>query len=360
MQSFPKIYVIIPVYNCEKYLTQAVMSIINQPYKDIDIILVNDGSKDNSPLICEQLKTEYDNIHVIHQDNQGVSVARNTGIEYVLNLPSKPNSYIAFLDSDDLWAKDCLTDDVVSLFDKDIICFMSCNVSNDLKTYLEHYIDPNFGRVMNGGTGAIWGDFHHFATRFVNIDLYRKYNIRFDVSLKYAEDHVYIIEISYLAEHIREIPKMLYLYRDNLSSVMYNRTHGIEFFLPQIHGWLRLDKRMQQFSTNTREVLNAGHFLARKCILSMAQEHYKYFGRKKSLYDVLSNLDIYEDFLRSDAFESNQSTYNEYCLFNNHPNLFLLKYYFIGTLFFIYKKTFSRFDKRQYSLPNKYLDLNDI
>ena len=88
---------IIPVYNVEKYLRTCVDSIRKQTFKDWEIILVDDGSPDNSPAICDQLQCEDERIRVIHKKNGGLSDARNTG------LASARNEYVIFLDSDDFW-----------------------------------------------------------------------------------------------------------------------------------------------------------------------------------------------------------------------------------------------------------------
>ena len=90
------ISVIVPVYNTEKYLQECVDSIIAQTiFECIEIILVDDGSVDNSPGICENYASRYKNIAIIHQNNAGVSAARNAGIE------KASGRYIAFVDSDD-------------------------------------------------------------------------------------------------------------------------------------------------------------------------------------------------------------------------------------------------------------------
>lgn len=93
------ISVVVPVYNVEKYLKRCVDSILKQTYKDLDIILVDDGSSDNSGKICDKYKEKYNNIQVIHQKNQGLSMARNNGIKMA------KGSYITFVDSDD-WLKE--------------------------------------------------------------------------------------------------------------------------------------------------------------------------------------------------------------------------------------------------------------
>lgn len=90
-----KISVIVPVYNAEKYLKNTVSSIINQTYKNLEIILVDDGSVDASPQLCDELAEKDIRIKVIHKENGGASSARNAGID------SASGDYIAFVDADD-------------------------------------------------------------------------------------------------------------------------------------------------------------------------------------------------------------------------------------------------------------------
>ena len=77
-----KISVIVPVYNTEDYLEKCIRSIMNQTYKNLEIITINDGSTDNSLSILENLKKEDDRIIIINQENMGVSKARNKGLDY--------------------------------------------------------------------------------------------------------------------------------------------------------------------------------------------------------------------------------------------------------------------------------------
>ena len=79
------ITVIIPVYNCKEYLEGAVTSVLNQPYKNISVVLVDDGSIDGSGQLCDELADTSDRITVLHQENAGVSAARNAGIEFALS-----------------------------------------------------------------------------------------------------------------------------------------------------------------------------------------------------------------------------------------------------------------------------------
>ncbi|PWM44240.1 MAG: hypothetical protein DBX47_06160 [Clostridiales bacterium] len=95
MSETGKISVIIPVYKSEKYIERCVRSIMGQTYKNLEIILVDDGSPDGSGEICDTLSTEDGRIKVVHQNNRGVSSARNTGLQ------SATGEYVQFIDSDD-------------------------------------------------------------------------------------------------------------------------------------------------------------------------------------------------------------------------------------------------------------------
>ena len=87
--------VIVPIYNVEKYLEKCIESIVNQTYKNLEIILVDDGSQDNCPAMCDEWTQKDSRIKVIHKKNGGLSSARNAGLE-VSN-----GEYISFVDSDD-------------------------------------------------------------------------------------------------------------------------------------------------------------------------------------------------------------------------------------------------------------------
>lgn len=111
--SYMKISVIIPVYNVEKYIEDCLKSVLNQSYANIEILIVNDGSTDNSGYICERYSKEYNNIKLINKKNKGLSAARNTGIQ------NSSGDYLIFLDSDDYWDKDFLTS-LVQIVKKDV------------------------------------------------------------------------------------------------------------------------------------------------------------------------------------------------------------------------------------------------
>ena len=89
------ISVIVPIYNTENYIAGCIDSILRQTYTDLELILVDDGSKDNSLSICRQVALTDTRIHVLHQENKGVTAARKLGLEYA------QGEFICFVDSDD-------------------------------------------------------------------------------------------------------------------------------------------------------------------------------------------------------------------------------------------------------------------
>lgn len=96
----PEISVIVPVYNCEKYVGKCIESILNQTFRDLELILIDDGSCDESGKICDEFKQNDQRVKVIHEKNSGVSIARNVGINVA------KGKFIGFVDSDDYLAYD--------------------------------------------------------------------------------------------------------------------------------------------------------------------------------------------------------------------------------------------------------------
>lgn len=127
MSQNPRISVIIPVYNVEKYLERCIKSVQNQSYKNLEIIIIDDGSTDRSSIICDEFAQNDKRIHVFHQCNRGVSSARNLGLE------KSTGSYIAFLDADDYLVSDC------EIYSKALDILLNNNA--DIVTWLWQYED---------------------------------------------------------------------------------------------------------------------------------------------------------------------------------------------------------------------------
>lgn len=133
-----KVTIVVPVYNTEKYLDECIRSIVNQTYENIEIILVDDGSKDKSPQICDKWAYKDNRIRVIHKVNEGAGIARNTGIS---NASGK---YICFFDSDDYIEPYTIEKSLNALLENnaDIVLFGFCDITAQGKKKRVHIPNP--------------------------------------------------------------------------------------------------------------------------------------------------------------------------------------------------------------------------
>lgn len=123
--------IILPVYNVEKYLEECVDSILGQTFKDFEVVLVNDGSKDSSPAICDAYADRDSRVKVIHKENGGQSTARNMGLENACG------DYVIYLDSDDFITSETFFEDIYNKIqetDSDIVLYKYSKFFDDTKT----------------------------------------------------------------------------------------------------------------------------------------------------------------------------------------------------------------------------------
>lgn len=165
--------IIVPVYKVEKYLRRCVESILNQSYSNFELILIDDGSPDSSPLICDEYSRQDNRVIVIHQKNQGVSIARNNGIK------KAKGNWILFCDSDD-WFEN----DVLSIAEK----MMETNEC-DIIQFGFQYVYPNNKKIIyptkNIEKNVIY---LHFCTLVIKREFIIKNCIFFPESISFAED----------------------------------------------------------------------------------------------------------------------------------------------------------------------------
>lgn len=202
------ISIIIPIYNAEKYILKLTETLINQTYKNIEIILVNDGSTDNSLKICNELEKKDDRIKVIDKENGGVSSARNKGIE-VSN-----GDYVTFIDADDNIGENYIKKMVENIEDE--YCLIKCNYKNKLKEkilskdkYLEKIIS---GEIL----GVCWG--YLFNSKLLK-------NIYFDKNTSYMEDSIFIVQYLLKIKNVKIIDNDLYIHNYNMESLTVSRNN---------------------------------------------------------------------------------------------------------------------------------------
>lgn len=211
--------IIVPVYNVEKYLSCCVESLINQTYRNIEIILVDDGSKDRSGLICDHYSTIDKRIKVLHQVNSGVCVARNKGLDAVSNS----SRFLTFVDADD-WLDVKSIELLVYCIERekaDMVIFNFYAVKNGEKSLINTVVKDEYT------TDEIK---HNILTdKWINFlwdKLYRTeifHNIRMPIGHAFAEDAYIMPEVLSVCKKIVCIKNGLYYYnRGNLGNVTQN------------------------------------------------------------------------------------------------------------------------------------------
>lgn len=209
----PKISIIVPVYNAEEYLMDCVYSILNQSIRDFEIILVDDGSSDNSAEICKILCDRDCRVSYLYKDNGGVSSARNLG----LNLAK--GEYIKFNDADDTMPRTALEDllDEAEAKGADIVYGKHCIITDNGRYERQKIID-------NSSSTSILKSLISSVDTAVWDCLFRRdllENIKFDTNLSIGEDFRFLIEAFYNAKRISSVDKIVYNYnRMNEASAM--------------------------------------------------------------------------------------------------------------------------------------------
>ena len=213
-----KITIVIPVYNTSKYLSKCLDSVINQSYSNIEIVLVNDGSKDNSGDICDLYSSKDKRIKVIHKENGGVSSARNSGID---NARGK---YVTFIDSDDLVHPDYIKTLVNNLDDSLSVCHIEY-FKNDVSftnNEKEEIIELNKDEFIELCRMSL---LNTPCCKLFNLDILKKNKVYFDNKLSLGEDLLFNLEYLNYINKITVTSKKLYYYRkddNNTLSSSYN------------------------------------------------------------------------------------------------------------------------------------------
>ena len=320
----PVIAVVIPVFNCKEYLREAVDSVLGQPYQKISIVLVDDGSTDDSGQLCDELALENNRITALHQENAGVSTARNAGIQYVLSCASS-SDYILFLDGDDGWTEDFFNESIVELLEKgyDLIGFQSCDCNSQLHPYgvpiaMTEGLHP-------GGQRSVWLHAKQsFAAMAYACRFFSKNSIRFFENLKYSEDKIFSMQCMYLADSIYLENRLLYLYRHTGNSAMNRRQYGIPYYVPIIDGYIRLDSLMHQ-QDSTRLPLSESCLMASIYIMDMVREHYRVFRSKGELDALFAANPNYIAIAEATGEYSDLKPNPAYIQYREHPTRYIIQ-----------------------------------
>lgn len=210
------ISIIVPVYNTGGYLVRCLESLIAQTYQNIEIILVDDGSTDGSGAVCDDFARRNGRIRVIHQQNSGVSAARNAGLE------TAEGEYVFFLDSDDILPSDSLERLLTEIcpgglvsgsmrqLHGEVLCEEGLHLP-DQRLSPEEMLYLLFHEEELGYQGFLWN-------KLFDLRLIREHGLRFDPAIRYNEDRLFITEYLLQAREAAMIPDVVYLYRIHAAS----------------------------------------------------------------------------------------------------------------------------------------------
>lgn len=310
--------VIIPVYNVEKYLKKCIESVVNQKGVDYEIILVDDGSTDSSPQICDLYAEKYDNISVIHKENEGLGFARNSGLE------KAKGEYIFFLDSDD-WIVDNTINSLVLLareYNVDLVCFQYIRTNNrdyisDSETETKIEVVDNFqlmenyfsNRLSSTACSKLYKKSLFDTVRFTNVRIHEDaYSMH--LFLEQVEKAVITSEIYYIQ----------YIRRGSLVQSKFNLNNLL---------CIECGDRMIQFAKEKYPglVVNA-HFnkLSRQVYtINLILKSYKFFKYRSVYYKIKREMPAEIDIVES-VKELDRSTFITAKQITNFGFIYVLQY----------------------------------
>lgn len=314
-----EISVICPVYNVKPYLKQCINSILLQSFKNFELLLIDDGSTDGSEIICNIFEKKDSRIRVIHQENQGVSAARNVGLVHA------KGTYIAFIDSDDIVYSEYL-EQLYNSLTKNNADISICNYfhfvsEKDIKNW---DVNSDSIRIYSGREACkkmyisdndalsmvtLWG-------KLIPKNMFN--NIRFPIG-RIHEDQFILYKILYKCEKCIEIKKQLYGYRHNPTGIINSNfsnsryddilamDQAIDFYKKQD------DKELVQAASRLRESL-----IAKYSIMARKAKKYKNIPEpyKMSLKNAIKKLQ-----------EIHGIDYYEMFMYRYYPNIVKLQAY---------------------------------
>jgi len=298
--------IIIPVYQVEKYLEQCLESVLNQNFNDYEVILIDDGSTDNSGKICDDYASKYSNIEVIHQTNSGPSVARNNGMERA------NGDYIVFIDSDDYIEPDSFKQFYMELTkshfpDLLITSFKTIKSSGETNhhdLFLQKYDISAINKeqvikLLFDQSECVWPSWRYIVKR----KLIEKHHISFPPGMLH-EDHAWIPKIFLSAETFSRLNYYWYNYRrDNMNSITNNmrfqnimdiiksHTLNIQYFSKKCHNPIMVKYLTQRSSKEFLDILLLRYPLQSKKdqrkIIKFYKENQKVFKQNNSFKYLL-------------------------------------------------------------------------
>ncbi len=309
MKNKDKVSVIVPVYNVEKYLHRCVDSIISQTYENLEIILVDDGSPDNSGKICDEYAKKDNRIQVVHKSNGGISSARNAGIK------TSTGDYIVYVDSDDWLEKNAIEMLHKTIIDENVDLVMGNyfvsddNGTNNANTYAEKISNKKFVKGTEEFENNVIMPFVNgqracFIWLFITKKSFLLDEKIFDEGISFVEDGLYTLKLIKKINSMYFLDMPLYHYFTNQNGL----TRSSNRILKNIKQTPQLTKLFDEIlndetfrKNNYKEIRRAANT---KIVMSYLYSLYKeYLDNKKfekEVIEILNNEELFSILKNSD------------------------------------------------------------
>lgn len=221
----PKISIVVPIYKVEPYLRRCIDSILTQTFCDFEAILVDDGSPDNCPQICDEYEKKDSRIHVIHQKNGGLSSARNAGLDWIFS--NSNSNWITFIDSDD-WIYPQYLEYLYRAVKEENVLISVCKTARERKMFhdmkhqsyeIKSMTPEEYWVEYNGEVSVAW-------EKLYKKELFE--NIRFPVGMIY-EDEFTTYKVLFSASKITVLENCLYIYYYSETSIIRSKWNEKKF-----------------------------------------------------------------------------------------------------------------------------------
>lgn len=239
------ISVIVPVYNVEKYLKKCVNSIINQTYKNLEIILVDDGSPDQSGALCDRLSEKDSRIRVIHKKNGGVSTARNAGIE------AATGEYICFVDSDD-WLPVNAVWNLLSMAEKekaDFVMGAAIQVGVTGAPEIQSCKNETFSKPQCDKLMEYVPLLRSPWAKLFSLNIVQDNHLRFAEGMTYGEDSAFVWNYLCYCNQFSITSSAVYYYS------LLNLSNACSKYYPQVNEWMLswIEPAVSMIATNLHD-----------------------------------------------------------------------------------------------------------
>lgn len=278
IEQIPKISIIIAVYNAEKYIRRCLDSILKQSFSDFEILLINDGSLDDSRHICEEYVDKDSRVKLLNKENEGVSCARQLGLKHAAG------EYIIHIDPDD-WIEDGMLKEMYECVKSkqiDLLVVDFYKDSDDRVYYIEQKIsDFTSDSLLRGLLTHLYGS---CCNKLVKSDVVRKYGIEFISNINYCEDLLFGLQLLQHDIKIAYINKAWYHYDVCVNSQSITHSKGkvkqilnyiskLEELVPsdkyQIEKGIAIMNAIGHLFINNYSIPNLKHFLPYKKVIPL-------------------------------------------------------------------------------------------